>query len=551
MKRRICITTVAVAITLIASSCFGSCFGCGGYEGGESPEPITYTVQYTDDGGVHTVTVTKGEPYSISAIPEKFGYEFLGLFDAETGGTKFVNAQGSSVSPFNDNASIVLYPQYKAKVYTLVLDYQGAEISGARQFTVNYGENLPELPKNLKLDYHDFLGWYTAKDCGGTQVADKYGLVPVVSDVNEKNFDLSVDSTIIYLYAGFNAKTYTVTFNYGAGEESEEVKVEHGTPIKSVITTKRDKNGWGVLTWSKLPNDTTGSGIFDGKVTDDLVLYAVEYAPVIELDANGGKEIAAVVARAGEEVVLPVPVRANYKFVYWADEKGNKTDIVTMPENGARLKAVWRAKIVFDENGGSEVEDICVATGENITLPVPEKEGYIFAGWYTVDKEKYDATKMPSASIKLKAGWYKTEYVKVVVSDFNDYGGYHRVDGSNTFNSNPDTSVDLSKYIPNGGKIVVCFHIKVLCVYKNATGNINYRIYGTGKRTEAYFKGNGSFGVADSTSYREFSSWNTLTLSSSRLYIWFAGECTSGASWFKTTDFWFDLYYPNTSYLYL
>ena len=92
MKRRICITTVAVAITLIASSCFGSCFGCGDYDGGESPEPITYTVQYTDDGGVHTVTVTKGEPYSISAIPEKFGYEFLGLFDAETGGTKFVNA---------------------------------------------------------------------------------------------------------------------------------------------------------------------------------------------------------------------------------------------------------------------------------------------------------------------------------------------------------------------------------------------------------------------------------------------------------------------------
>lgn len=552
MKRRICITAVAVAITLIASSCFGSCFGCGGYDGGESSESITYTVQYTDDGGVHTITVTKGEPYSISAIPEKFGYEFLGLFDAETGGTKFVNAQGSSVSPFNDNASIVLYPQYKAKEYTLVLDYQGAEISGSRQFTVSYGDNLPELPKNLKLDYHDFSGWYTAKDCEGMQVADKYGLVPVVSEVNEKNFDLTVDSTIIYLYAGFNAKTYTVTFNYGAGEESEEVKVEHGTPIKSVITTKRDKNGWGVLTWSKLPNDTTGSGIFDGKVTDDLVLYAVEYAPVIELDTNGGKEIAAVVARAGEEVILPVPVRANYKFVYWADEKGNKTDIVTMPENGARLKAVWRAKIVFDENGGSEVEDICVATGENITLPVPEKEGYIFAGWYTADREKYDATKMPSASIKLKAGWYKTEYVKVVVSDFNDYGGYHRVNGSNTFNSDPDTSVDLSKYIPNGGKIVVCFHIKVLCVYKNAAGNINYRIYGTGKMTEAYFKGNGSFGVADSTSYREFSSWNTLTLSSSRLYIWFAGERTSSqGTWFKTTDFWLDLYYPNTSYLYL
>ena len=550
MKRRICITTVAVAITLIASSCFGSCFGCGGYEGGESPEPITYTVQYTDDGGVHTVTVTKGEPYSISAIPEKFGYEFLGLFDAETGGTKFVNAQGSSVSPFNDNASIVLYPQYKAKEYTLVLDYQGAEISGARQFTVNYGENLPELPKNLKLDYHDFSGWYTAKDCEGTQVADKYGLVPVVSEVNEKNFNLSVDSTIIYLYAGFKAKTYTVTFNYGAGEESEEVKVEHGTPIKSVITTKRDKNGWGVLTWSKLPNDTTGSGIFDGKVTDDLVLYAVEYAPVIELDANGGKEIAAVVARAGEEVVLPVPVRANYKFVYWADEKGNKTDIVTMPENGARLKAVWRAKIVFDENGGSEVEDICVATGENITLPVPEKEGYIFAGWYTVDKEKYDASKMPSASVILKAGWYKTEQTKVVIDTKNAISINSVMD-----RGGPYASVDLSKYVPNGGKVTIIFHIQIVCTSSTNTGtndNIQFRIYESSKRTEAYFRGMGVFEGMKNKQYKPFSCQSTLDLTSGQVYIWFVNENTTGRDlWFRAKDLWFDLYYPNTSYLYL
>lgn len=554
MKRRICITTVAVAITLIASSCFGSCFGCGGYEGGESSEPITYTVQYTDDGGVHTVTVTKGEPYSISAIPEKFGYEFLGLFDAETGGTKFVNAQGSSVSPFNDNASIVLYPQYKAKEYTLVLDYQGAEISGARQFTVNYGENLPELPKNLKLDYHDFSGWYTAKDCEGTQVADKYGLVPVVSEVNEKNFDLSVDSTIIYLYAGFNAKTYTVTFNYGAGEESEEVKVEHGTPIKSVITTKRDKNGWGVLTWSKLPNDTTGSGIFDGKVTDDLVLYAVEYAPVIELDTNGGKEIAAVIARAGEEVILPVPVRANYKFVYWADEKGNKTDIVKMPEGGARLKAVWRAKIVFDENGGSEVEDICVATGENITLPVPEKEGYIFAGWYTVDKEKYDATKMPSASIKLKAGWNKTKHVQVVVTkrDYNwgSYGNLYRV--GNSFTSAPQSSIDLAEFIPNGGTVILQIHVQISCRTKSASGNVLYRIYETSKMSDSYLRGSGSFDGVNTTDYKSYTSQSILSLNSNHIYVWFMAVCTgTQSSSFGLTDFWFDLYYPDTSYLYL
>lgn len=39
--------------------------------------------------------------------------------------------------------------------------------------------------------------------------------------------------------------------------------------------------------------------------------------------------------------------------------------------------------IKFNSNGGTKLENIIVKAGEAIKLPIPEREGYTFAGWYT------------------------------------------------------------------------------------------------------------------------------------------------------------------------
>ena len=44
----------------------------------EDEEPSEFIIQYSDDTGVHQITVGAGEPYSISRIPLKTGYDFLG-----------------------------------------------------------------------------------------------------------------------------------------------------------------------------------------------------------------------------------------------------------------------------------------------------------------------------------------------------------------------------------------------------------------------------------------------------------------------------------------
>ena len=88
-----------------------SLFGCGGgdNESSATDTETVYVIQYADDTGTHTINVKNGELYSLESLPSKTGYEFLGLFDAEVGGTQYVSATGTAVAAFTDNKNIVLY----------------------------------------------------------------------------------------------------------------------------------------------------------------------------------------------------------------------------------------------------------------------------------------------------------------------------------------------------------------------------------------------------------------------------------------------------------
>lgn len=435
MKKKLAgIISIALAAGLFCTMFLTGCGLLGVSGSDDNGTPTEYTIQYTDDAGTHTLTVTDGAPYALEVLPERVGYDFLGLFDAEAGGTQYVSASGASLAPFTDKKNMVLFPQFAAKEYTVVLDYQGAEVTGQRSVTVKYGEKLPELPKNLSKEHSVFAGWYTEENCGGTQVADAYGLIPDKSTLNTSLFDISAGE-YLYLYAGFDVETFTVTFNFGSGIPSEEMEVEYNTPVSEVIPETRNEQGQAVLSWSKTSG---GDQLFTGNITDDTVLYAVEWAPVIELDLNGGTGKTAVIARAGAAVALPTPERENYKFLYWETMSGDEADITEMPANGAQLKAVWQAMLVFDENGGTEVKDISQAAGTAVTLPTPEKEGFIFAGWYTADKEPYTSGSMPSASVELKAGWYAS---KEITLDYASGDETKFVDTDGTF-----FTADLTQY---------------------------------------------------------------------------------------------------------
>ena len=389
------------------------------------PQIQTYSIQYTDSTGIHSIEVQAGKLYSINSIPQKNGYEFMGLYDAEVGGTQYVNAGGSSVSVFTDNQDIVLYPQFRAKEYTLVLDYQGAAVTGSRSLTVGYNSLINDLPMNLTMVNKSFVGWFTQPDKQGIQVADQYGAIPSKNIVDESIFDLSDPKGYIYLYAGFEGEKYTVTFYFTENSAPEEVQVEYGTPISDVqLETRVDDKA--VIAWSKKRNDTNKEEVFNGKVTSEMVLYASEFAPVLDFDSNGGNNINSVIARAGDALSLPTPVRENYKFVGWQTASGSTFNATTMPTVSTKLTAKWQAVILFDTNGGTDVINISEPQGTRITLPETEKAGYIFAGWYNTDGEKYIATAMPLISLKLYAKYWRVEKLtKVLINETNSYSVYN------------------------------------------------------------------------------------------------------------------------------
>ena len=531
-KMLILLTTLALATLVL--------FACSGTDDSDQT-PQTYTIQYTDDNGNHSITVESGGIYALTELPIKEGHIFKGLFDSEIGGTQYVNKQGGALSAFTDNKNLILYPQFESIKYTVQLDYQGAPVTGSREVAVEYGSRLSNLPVSIEKENMVFLGWYTQPNCKGVQIADSYGVIPDKSTINSTNFTLPNANGYIYLYAGFEMMKYTVSFYATANSTVEEIEVEHGTHISKVVPTTR-VDGKAVYSWSKSksnPND-----IFSGVIVSDMILYGAEYAPVIDFDVKGGEEIVPIVEKAGQDIVLPTPTRENYLFLEWVTAGGEAYTDTIMPEDSIKLTAKWQAKLVFEENGGKEVKDISQAVGESVELPTTEKEGFIFAGWYTTEGQKYESKSMPKESIVLQAKYYaiaKKTYT-VIKPDKYIYTWY-----TSLSQGDGCSSIDVSDLYNAGVE-----NIKITVNYKSKIEKENetttMKWYSDASPSDKYFLWECSEKHSLKSTYTSYTNSTELTLNSSVIYVYYRASISSFYGYWS--DFWVEIEYPDTSVLY-
>lgn len=541
MRRGLRIASLALALATCSSVFF---VGCNGNDNGDKEEK-TYQIQYADDVGTHVINVKKGDLYSLESIPKRTGYTFTGLWSTPNGGEKYVNANGTSVEGFAERKNMVLYPQYIVNQYTLVLDYQGAQVNSYRQMTVEYGEIIEELPQSLTYANKTFMGWYTEENRGGIQVADQYGTLPSKNTVTENIFDISDPNGYIYLYAGFKAKEYRVVLNYGNGTTPEELMVEYGTYVKDIVTEKRI-DGKAVYSWAINPNATE---VFDGKITGITSLYAKEFAPVIDFDTDGGKPVKPVVAKEGEAIWLPTPEKENYAFGGWKKSDGSIVNYTAMPAESTKLTAVWKPMLVFDSRGGTAVENISVNVGEAVTLPTPTREGYIFAGWYTQEGDKYTETAMPSASMKLSAKWYKVKTAKKV---FITADTEIKIDNyNNKPKLNKYSSIDLTDIpIAEGDTIKVKGWYKA-CI-QNASmddprmGYIGF--YSSDTISDAYLLSREEATCTQGTTYARYTFETTWTYAT-KINACYYGNIKSSYSYGWFTDLYVEIEYPDKTVL--
>ena len=548
------IVAIALLVLMVSAVFFVACgedTPQGEGEENTPPAETEYAIQYTDDNGVHTILVKNGALYSITDIPQRTGYTFLGLYDAEVGGTQYVNAAGSALGPFNDNKNVVLFPHFAANQYTLALDFQGAEVIGEREVAVEYGARLPELPKNLTLKDKEFMGWYTQPNCKGEQIADKYGILPGKSIVDEVTFDLSDERGIIYLYAGFRGQMYDVTFYFGDGIEPETVQVEHGTSIADVVPETR-VNGLGVYRWSITENDTELADAFTGKVTSDLVLYAAQFAPVIDFEVNGGEEIVSLVLPVGSPLALPNAKKENYKFNKWTYADGSNAVIDSMPRQSVTLYAKWDAMLVFDTRGGESVQNISAEVGSTIELPIPARDGFIFAGWFDGEGEEYTSTHMPSESVMLKARWYKINTAELVLLGSNDV--------VNCTGSEPviinSLTIDLSTYLPSNFDGDITFTVAWKGAHEYCSSNdpstVSIGFYFNKPVSSRYFLGSSSVTCDSANTFISDSKTISANIKGNQIYVAICssvkGNSLLGTRYYgSVSDISVEVVYPDTS----
>ena len=99
----------------------------------------------------------------------------------------------------------------------------------------------------------------------------------------------------------------------------------------------------------------------------------------------------------------------------------------------------------FETNGGNEIANLKLKENDILELPIPEKDDYIFAGWYTDEKlnNKFENPgKMPAESFWLYADWH-------VELSFESNGG----DQCESITARPGSIIDELPTPKNGSHI--------------------------------------------------------------------------------------------------
>ena len=129
----------------------------------------------------------------------------------------------------------------------------------------------------------------------------------------------------------------------------------------------------------------------------------------VTFDSNGGSTVETQEIKKGELATKPAdPTKEGFKFIGWFNgEQQWNFDADKVNEN-ITLTAKWEEEIVYKVSfilsGGTLEEEFIEFTDyTKVVLPTPEKENYVFLGWYK-GSTKYEALK-ENSDITLTAKW--------------------------------------------------------------------------------------------------------------------------------------------------
>lgn len=344
-------------------------------------EPITYTVTF--DVCANKVMVPDPQPVvfntaygDISGLPAptRRGYTFRGWYDEAP---KDGVANGNLIEDTTIHQipnDITLYAYWTPNQYDINFNTNtGDPITETK--TVTFDAEYGDLPIPTKEGF-EFVEWVVGTySVYGEIVGDRFVSNAIVSQ--------PFDHTLVAKWRG---EGYYVTLDPGEGTLTQSIYQVHPLePYGNLPIPTRDMYkfvGWQMDDGNYAEPDTivtrmsthTLTAVWDYRPTSKMVRYDDEYG------------------------LLPEPIHIGYEFLCWWSDKdaANVTfgtriassNIVKTPRDHT-IHAEWKPRdyrIEFDSNGGTPCAGITVTHGQPYKeLPVPEKEGFAFTGWYFVE----------------------------------------------------------------------------------------------------------------------------------------------------------------------
>ena len=419
---------------------------------------VTYTITYTLNGG--SVSPANPTSYNVTTNtftlknPTRTGYTFAG-WTGSNGSTKQTSVSIAKGSTGNKSYTA----NWTANQYTITLDWQGGATGDASK-TATFGSATPTVTIPGRNGY-SFGGYYTGKNGTGTQY-----LKPDANNTatSVRNWDIAANTT---LYAKWNARTYTVTFDQqggNGGTASTTATFDANMPSATIPS----KTGYTFQGYYDATSEGTkyynadGSSARTWNKTANTTLYArwapVNYTITYNLDGGSATNPANYTIETAT-FTLNNPTKEHNDFLGWTGSNGSTPQTTVTINNGSTGDKTYTANwslhtfaVETDESMASDwsVTASPVGVGQTVTatytgtkhvksvsyLGVPvvtaptAKLGLIYTG---SAQELVNAGSTTAGTLQYKVN--EGEWSDAVPSATNagTYTVYYRVQGSETY----------------------------------------------------------------------------------------------------------------------
>ena len=285
-----------------------------------------YTITFNANGGsCSTSTATTDMTGKIATMPTptRDGYEFLGWFDAQTGGN-----QVTSDTVFT--AAKTVYARWKATQYAITYNLDGGTVSGTNPSSYTCEDSFTLI--NPTKPGYDFIGW------SGTNLTD---------NTNQSVSVAAGSSGALSYTANWRARTditytvkhYTQTLD-GTGYDLTETETLQGTMGTTVSAVSKVPIGF-------VENEGHANRVVSGPIAADgsltLSLYYDRKSCTVTINpANGDAMVTQTVLYGNKLTPLSSLQRQGYIFSRWSDANGVTFDFATgLVFEDMTLTAIW------------------------------------------------------------------------------------------------------------------------------------------------------------------------------------------------------------------